>query len=46
MDASELYTRYAAGERDFSGVDLSDTNLNIAGIRKYDSSRNNLSNKS
>ncbi|MBE9094428.1 pentapeptide repeat-containing protein [Tychonema sp. LEGE 07203] len=29
MDVEELYRRYAAGERDFSGVDLSHADLNI-----------------
>jgi uncharacterized protein YjbI with pentapeptide repeats len=43
MDAEELLQRYAAGERDFSGVDLSGVNLNIGKLDKYDPSRNNLS---
>jgi len=32
MDASELLERYAAGERDFIGVDLSDVNLSHANL--------------
>lgn len=32
MDVEELYRRYAAGERDFSGVDLSHANLNVAKV--------------
>jgi uncharacterized protein YjbI with pentapeptide repeats len=32
MDVEELYRRYAAGERDFSGVDLSRANLNVAKV--------------
>ena len=32
MDVEELYSRYAAGERDFSGVDLSHANLNVAKV--------------
>jgi hypothetical protein len=31
-DVEELYRRYAAGERDFSGVDLSRANLNVAKV--------------
>ncbi len=30
MDVEELYRRYAAGQRDFPGVDLSHANLNVA----------------
>lgn len=33
MDVEELYQRYAAGERDFSGVDLSGANLNVAKVK-------------
>jgi hypothetical protein len=32
MDVEELYRRYAAGERDFPGVDLSHADLNVAGV--------------
>ncbi|WP_293262661.1 hypothetical protein [Microcoleus sp. PH2017_21_RUC_O_A] len=32
MDAKELIERYAAGERDFPGVDLSRANLNVADV--------------
>jgi uncharacterized protein YjbI with pentapeptide repeats len=32
MDVEELYRRYAAGERDFSGVDLSRADLNVANV--------------
>ncbi|MEG4964370.1 pentapeptide repeat-containing protein [Microcoleus sp. K4-B3] len=32
MDVEELYRRYAAGERNFSGVDLSHADLNIAKV--------------
>jgi uncharacterized protein YjbI with pentapeptide repeats len=43
MDVSELYERYAAGERDFPGVDLSNANLNIAGLEDYEPGKNDLS---
>ncbi len=33
MDVEELYCRYAAGERDFSGVDLTRADLNIAKLK-------------
>jgi len=33
MDVEELYRRYAVGERDFSGVDLSHADLNLAKVR-------------
>ncbi|MDF0554731.1 pentapeptide repeat-containing protein [Kamptonema sp. UHCC 0994] len=33
MDVEELYRRYAAGDRDFQGVDLSHANLNVAKVR-------------
>lgn len=32
MDVEQLYRRYAAGERDFPGVDLSHANLNVADV--------------
>jgi len=32
MDVEELYRRYAAGERDFPGVDLSHANFNLAKV--------------
>jgi len=32
MDVEELYRRYAAGERDFSGVNLSHADLNVIPI--------------
>ena len=32
MDVEELYRRYAAGERDFPGVDLSHANFNVAEV--------------
>ncbi|WP_293305798.1 hypothetical protein [Microcoleus sp. PH2017_22_RUC_O_B] len=32
MNVEELYRRYAAGERDFPGVDLSRANLNVADV--------------
>ena len=32
MDVEELYRRYAAGERDFSGVDLRGADLNVANV--------------
>ncbi len=34
MDASELYARYAAGERDFSGLTFENISLNIAGLEE------------
>ena len=43
MDVSELYQRYAAGERDFPGIDLSNANLNIAGSEDYEPGLNDLS---
>jgi Pentapeptide repeats (8 copies) len=43
MTAEELLERYAAGERDFSGVDLSGANLTQADLRDIDLSRANLS---
>ena len=30
MTVEELFRRYAAGERDFAGIDLSGANLNFA----------------
>ncbi|MEG5036601.1 pentapeptide repeat-containing protein [Microcoleus sp. AT3-D2] len=32
MDVEELYRRYAAGERNFPGVDLSHADLNVANV--------------
>ncbi|XZN92610.1 MAG: hypothetical protein ACM65M_07170 [Microcoleus sp.] len=32
MDVEELYRRYAAGERDFPGVDLSHADLNVGNV--------------
>jgi uncharacterized protein YjbI with pentapeptide repeats len=32
MEVEELYRRYAAGERDFPGVDLNHANLNVADV--------------
>jgi uncharacterized protein YjbI with pentapeptide repeats len=43
MSAEELLRRYAAGERDFPGVDLSNANLNIAGLEDYEPGKNDLS---
>jgi uncharacterized protein YjbI with pentapeptide repeats len=46
MDVEELYRRYAAGERDFPGVDLSHANLNVANgadIRNLPPRENELS---
>ena len=43
MDVSELYKRYAAGERDFSGIDLSNANLNMAELEHYEPGLNDLS---
>ncbi|NQE35499.1 pentapeptide repeat-containing protein [Microcoleus asticus] len=46
MDVEELYRRYATGERDFPGVDLSRANLNVAGvgdIRDLEPGQNDLS---
>ena len=34
MNVEELYRRYAAGERDFPGVDLSHANLNVANVEE------------
>lgn len=42
MTAEELLKRYAAGERDFTGVDLSGVNLNIARLSECDSNLNIL----
>ncbi|MEH1999988.1 MAG: pentapeptide repeat-containing protein [Nostoc sp.] len=43
MLRSELYRRYAALERDFSGVDLSSADLLIAEVEEYDPTQNVLS---
>jgi len=32
MDVEELYRRYAVGESDFPGVDLSHADLNVAKV--------------
>ena len=43
MDGEELFRRYAAGERDFSGVDLSGANLSRVELRDINLSGANLS---
>ena len=45
MDAEEIYRRYNAGERNFTGVDLSRVNLNLANFSVLGrvKNKNNLS---
>jgi len=47
MDVEELYKRYAAGESNFQGIDLSHADLNIANVEdleELEPGQNDLSN--
>ena len=42
MTAEELFERYAAGERDFSGADLSDEDLSLTNLNNINLSKATL----